>query len=73
VLLQAVLKGIFPVVIVGAAATALWLRRLRRPLAALRIAAEDPASQNNLRAVYRFNTPQEVSGLRKARAPQNSR
>ena len=58
---QAILKGIFPAVALGAAASAGWMWWMRRPLAVLHSAAVDPDVQSNLKAVYRFKSPDQVS------------
>jgi len=52
-LLQAVLYGIFPVVLFGALVSYLRLRLLRRPLHHLARSSADPSRQLHLREIYR--------------------
>lgn len=59
----AVLYGIFPAVLLGAAVSAARLWWMRRPLAALREAQADPESLKDLRAVYRFRDAAQVEML----------
>lgn len=59
---QAVLWGIFPVVLLGATASAVRLWWVRRPLAKLHAAQADPESLRHLFGVHRFSSPWEVSG-----------
>jgi hypothetical protein len=58
---QSVLKGIFPTVALGAGASAALMWWRRRPLAALRAAAHDPGAQRDLRGIYRFHAPDQVT------------
>ncbi|KAI8467685.1 MAG: hypothetical protein J3K34DRAFT_523567 [Monoraphidium minutum] len=60
---KAVLYGIFGAVLVGAGLSAARLWWLRRPLADLAAAKDDPESQRNLAKVYRFRNPGQVEIL----------
>jgi hypothetical protein len=56
-MLQAVLYGIFPIVLGGGALSFMRLRLMRRPLTGprgLAHASTDPASQNQLKDIYRW-------------------
>ncbi|KIY97555.1 hypothetical protein MNEG_10408 [Monoraphidium neglectum] len=59
----AVLWGIFPSVLLGAAASAARLQWLRRPLARLHEAQADPESLRDPKHVYLFSSPWEVEIL----------